>query len=80
MRDVIYLDRRRRQNARQRQEQALRMKGITLNPDIQAKIKVLEADLPEHVGWTPAEDVAGALVDLSLHPIYHVENAVRKPW
>ncbi|KAI2610511.1 putative polyketide synthase [Hypoxylon sp. NC1633] len=39
------------------------------------------------LGWTPVEDVAGALVDVlllpddvRLHPVYHVENPVRQRW
>lgn len=39
------------------------------------------------LGWTPVDDMAGALVDIllqpegvRLHPIYHIENPVRQPW
>ncbi|KAI1080446.1 putative polyketide synthase [Whalleya microplaca] len=39
------------------------------------------------LGWTPVNDMAGALVDIllqpddvNLHPIYHIENPVRQPW
>ncbi|KAI0180678.1 putative polyketide synthase [Hypoxylon sp. FL1284] len=39
------------------------------------------------LGWTPVDDMAGALVDIllqpddvALHPIYHIENPVRQPW
>ena len=44
--------------------------------------------LPDFRGlasWTPVDDVAGALVDLSRlettpYPIYHIDNPVRQPW
>lgn len=43
--------------------------------------------LPGSMGWTPADDVAGTLIDIVtqpdevvLHPIYHVENPIRQPW
>ncbi|TGJ84467.1 hypothetical protein E0Z10_g4327 [Xylaria hypoxylon] len=44
-------------------------------------------DLRGNLGWTAADDVAGAVVDIllqpndiRLHPIYHIENPVRQPW
>ncbi|KAI1175016.1 putative polyketide synthase [Nemania sp. FL0916] len=44
-------------------------------------------DLPGSLGWTPVNDIADTLVDIllqpddiSLHPIYHIENPVRQPW
>lgn len=43
-------------------------------------------ELPGTAGWTPADAVAGTLMDILLHPapalepVYHVENPVRQPW
>ncbi|KAF5679762.1 polyketide synthase, partial [Fusarium denticulatum] len=44
-------------------------------------------DLPGSMGWTPADCMATALVEIltqpdevSLYPIYHIENPVRQPW
>lgn len=44
-------------------------------------------DLRGDVRWTPVEDVAGTLIDLalagseiSLHPFYHIDNPISKPW
>lgn len=44
-------------------------------------------DFQGSLGWTHADDMAGALVDIllqpdgvALDPIYHVENPVRQPW
>ncbi|OTA64239.1 putative polyketide synthase [Hypoxylon sp. EC38] len=44
-------------------------------------------DFEGTLGWTPVDAMAGTLVDIllqpddvSLHPIYHIENPVRQPW
>ncbi|KAL7622900.1 hypothetical protein AAE478_006579 [Parahypoxylon ruwenzoriense] len=44
-------------------------------------------DLPGTMGWTPSDDVAAALIEIltqpdevSLYPIYHIENPLRQPW
>ncbi|KAK7745763.1 putative secondary metabolism biosynthetic enzyme [Cytospora paraplurivora] len=44
-------------------------------------------DLTGSLGWTAADDIAYALVeimtqpeDMVLHPIYHIENSVRQAW
>lgn len=48
-------------------------------------------DLPGTMGWTPADDIARALVEIvmqtddhnnnaALYPIYHIENPIRQPW
>ena len=44
-------------------------------------------NFPGTMGWTPADDIAGTLIDIimqpdgvSLYPIYHIENPIRQPW
>ncbi|KAG8164164.1 hypothetical protein KVR01_006082 [Diaporthe batatas] len=48
-------------------------------------------DLPGTMGWTPADDIARATVEIvtqpdgndnrvDFYPIYHIENPVRQPW
>ncbi|KAF4334019.1 polyketide synthase [Fusarium beomiforme] len=44
-------------------------------------------DLPGSMGWTPADCMATTLIeiltqpdDVSLYPIYHIENPVRQSW
>ncbi|KAJ6442762.1 Polyketide synthase [Purpureocillium lavendulum] len=67
---VICLNRRNRQDARERQEHALRKKGIELPPHAMAKIEVVETDL-SHAKLGLPDDTYRSLLNSVTHIVHN---------